>query len=473
MHRIDTNSAQADKFGVGKNGFTEGSPQTGEAATALSGAFFDAVQEEIAGVIEGAGLTLNKDSNYQLWAALHAVFAKLASPALTGTPTAPTASFGTSTTQIATMAALQTAKGAMSGVYSVSGTNTLTATAAGALVYMTGGTTFTTTLPGGSSIALGQTIRIVNYSTVAQAVASAGSDIIYGGAVSGSVSSISLQPGASIILVSRGNGEWDITGGSNAIQYASGLGLVSPALTGTPTAPTATAGTSTTQLATTAFVNNALTTATGRLIAVKTFTASSTYTKTAGTQSIIVEVLGAGAPGGSAVTAGNYQACSGGGAGAFIRGRMTTVPDTVSVTVGAGSAPGTSTGGVSSFGSYLTASGGAAGSVAATTDPNTGCVVGGGAGGDATYDSANVQLILRSRGGAGDIGIVSGVNGAAGNGGDSFLGGGGRGPSTSSNIVGNDGFMGGGSGAVKRVANTDVEAGGVGGNGLVVIYEYA
>ena len=34
--------------------------------------------------------------------------------------------------------------------------------------------------------------------------------------------------------------------------------LASPALTGTPTAPTATAGTATTQVATTAFVSNAL-----------------------------------------------------------------------------------------------------------------------------------------------------------------------------------------------------------------------
>ncbi|WP_315710049.1 phage tail protein [Brenneria uluponensis] len=102
MHRIDTNSAQADKFGVGKNGFTEGNPQTGEAVTALSGAFFDAVQEEISGVIEGAGLTLNKGSNYQLWAALQSVFAKLASPALTGVPTAPTPAQATNSTQIAT-----------------------------------------------------------------------------------------------------------------------------------------------------------------------------------------------------------------------------------------------------------------------------------------------------------------------------------------------------------------------------------
>lgn len=400
--------------------------------------------------------------------------ALFSSPALSGTPTAPTASFGANTTQIATMAAVQAAKGAASGVYSVSSANTLTTAAAGSLVYMTGGTTFITMLPAGSAVALGQNIRLVNYSTVSQTIAGAGADIIYSGSLGGSVSSLSLPPGASIVLLSRGNGEWDITGGSSAIQYASGLGLVSPALSGTPTAPTATAGTNTTQLATTAFVNSALTTVTGRLVAVKTFTASAVYSKTAGTQSIIVEVLGGGAPGGSAVTAGNYQACSGGGAGGFIRGRMTTVPASVSVTVGAGAAPGTSTGGVSSFGSYMSSGGGGAGAIAATGDPNTGCCVGGGAGGTSTYDSTNVQLIMMCRGGAGTAGIVSGVNGVAGNGGDSFLGGGGMGPSTSSNIVGNDGYFGsGGSGAVKRVANTDTEAGGIGGNGLVIVYEYA
>ncbi|EOK6286159.1 hypothetical protein M8806_22220, partial [Escherichia coli] len=28
MHRIDTKTAQKDKFGAGKNGFTRGNPQT-------------------------------------------------------------------------------------------------------------------------------------------------------------------------------------------------------------------------------------------------------------------------------------------------------------------------------------------------------------------------------------------------------------------------------------------------------------
>ena len=39
--------------------------------------------------------------------------------------------------------------------------------------------------------------------------------------------------------------------------------IVSPAMTGTPTAPTAAAGTDTTQIATTAFVKNAVDTAVG------------------------------------------------------------------------------------------------------------------------------------------------------------------------------------------------------------------
>ncbi|MFV9668269.1 hypothetical protein ACNY68_04645 [Pantoea sp. KXB25] len=70
MHRIDTSTAQKDKFGAGKNGFTGGNPQTGELPTALDADFFDSVQEEIARVIESAGLSLDKSNNSQLLAAI-------------------------------------------------------------------------------------------------------------------------------------------------------------------------------------------------------------------------------------------------------------------------------------------------------------------------------------------------------------------------------------------------------------------
>ncbi|EKN4018697.1 tail fiber protein [Yersinia enterocolitica] len=70
MHRIDTPTAQVDKFGAGKNGFTRGNPQTGVPATALDDDYFDAVQEELAGVVEAAGFALNKANRAQLLAAI-------------------------------------------------------------------------------------------------------------------------------------------------------------------------------------------------------------------------------------------------------------------------------------------------------------------------------------------------------------------------------------------------------------------
>ncbi len=73
MHRIDTSTAQVDKFGAGKNGFTGGNPQTGELPTALDADYFDTLQEELAGVIEAAGITLNKATNSQLTAAIKAL----------------------------------------------------------------------------------------------------------------------------------------------------------------------------------------------------------------------------------------------------------------------------------------------------------------------------------------------------------------------------------------------------------------
>lgn len=70
MHRIDTPTAQADKFGPGKNGFTNGDPATGRRATDLNSDMWDAVQEEICAVVEKSGLALNKDQHDQLYQAI-------------------------------------------------------------------------------------------------------------------------------------------------------------------------------------------------------------------------------------------------------------------------------------------------------------------------------------------------------------------------------------------------------------------
>ncbi|EBE8890695.1 hypothetical protein C6Y48_08110 [Salmonella enterica] len=70
MHRIDTPTAQKDKFGQGKNGFTNGDPATGRRATDLNSDMWDAVQEEVCTVIEAAGIPLSKDEHTQLHAAI-------------------------------------------------------------------------------------------------------------------------------------------------------------------------------------------------------------------------------------------------------------------------------------------------------------------------------------------------------------------------------------------------------------------
>lgn len=70
MHRIDTSTALKDKFGAGKNGFTRGNPQTGTPATDLDDDYFDMLQEELVGIIEAAGITLDKAKHDQLRTAL-------------------------------------------------------------------------------------------------------------------------------------------------------------------------------------------------------------------------------------------------------------------------------------------------------------------------------------------------------------------------------------------------------------------
>lgn len=70
MHRIDTPTAQVDKFGLGKNGFTRGNPQTGTPATELDDDYFDMLQEEMATVVESTGVALDKAKHNQLLIAL-------------------------------------------------------------------------------------------------------------------------------------------------------------------------------------------------------------------------------------------------------------------------------------------------------------------------------------------------------------------------------------------------------------------
>ncbi|EDI2365100.1 hypothetical protein QWP49_004079, partial [Salmonella enterica] len=80
MHRIDTKTAQKDKFGAGKNGFIRGNPQTGTPATDLDDDYFDMLQEELCSVVEASGASLEKERHDQLLTALRALLLSRKNP---------------------------------------------------------------------------------------------------------------------------------------------------------------------------------------------------------------------------------------------------------------------------------------------------------------------------------------------------------------------------------------------------------
>jgi hypothetical protein len=171
----------------------------------------------------------------------------------------------------------------------------------------------------------------------------------------------------------------------NALNYTSGTGwscatgfalLASPALTGTPTAPTATAGTNTTQIATTAFVQAA--SGSGRLLNIQVISSSGTYTATAGTNKVFAECVGGGGGGaGTPATNSTTVAVGAGGAsGSYARAYLTSGFSGQTVTIGSGGAGGVgangTAGGQTSFGALLVAPGGGSGQV--VTASNTGYI---------------------------------------------------------------------------------------------------
>ncbi|MCW2454607.1 UNVERIFIED_ORG: hypothetical protein M2414_002346 [Rahnella aquatilis] len=209
----------------------------------------------------------------------------------------------------------------------------------------------------------------------------------------------------------------------------------------------------------------------GRLLNVQIFTSSGTYTPTAGTKSVIVEVQGAGGGGGYArATSTDYMSAgAGGGAGGYGKSRLTSGFSGVPITIGAGGTQGVS-GGSTSFGSLIVAAGGGGG-LNGTDQYASGAVSQyvGASGGSCTGGN-----IINSRGGTGGNTIMT----TAGN----LIGGvGGTSHFTAAavsafggNGVGVNGLLGcGGGGAISSSSPSTSFAGGNGGGGVVFVWEYA
>ena len=85
MRRVaDSRNPAKDKFGPGKNGYQGGNLAAGQTATSPGYEMFDALQEEIAGVIEGVGITLDSTKFNQLYLAIRRIFSKGVTLADTG-----------------------------------------------------------------------------------------------------------------------------------------------------------------------------------------------------------------------------------------------------------------------------------------------------------------------------------------------------------------------------------------------------
>ncbi|MBA7775837.1 hypothetical protein HV157_07785 [Enterobacter sp. RHBSTW-00318] len=223
---------------------------------------------------------------------------------------------------------------------------------------------------------------------------------------------------------------------------------------------------------------------TGRLINAQTFTASGTYTPTAGTKFVIAEVLGGGGGGGSnaATPSAGAAAGAGGASGAYAVCKHTPTGP-VSIVIGAGGAGGVSTaagadgstGGTSSYGA-VSAPGGRGGprGVAFNTFPTGGNVATGSSG-------VTGSVIVGTPGTGGSYGILySDSNATGGGGANSIYGAGGIAITINSGGSGTtqgsdaSGYGSGGGGAVSvHTATAASSRGGNGTPGIVIIWEYA
>lgn len=184
--------------------------------------------------------------------------APIASPTFTGVPAAPTATPATSTTQLATTAFVAAAIAALPAPVSSFNSRTGAVTLLGADVSAAGGALIASPTFTGAPAA--PTPAPGDSSTKLATTAFVAAALAAAG---GGVTSFNTRSGAVTLLTT------DVTGVGGAL-------LASPTFTGTPAAPTATAGTNSTQLATTAFVAAALAAAPGGVSSFNTRTGAIT-----------------------------------------------------------------------------------------------------------------------------------------------------------------------------------------------------
>ena len=221
--------------------------------------------------------------------------------------------------------------------------------------------------------------------------------------------------------------------------------LASPTFTGTPAAPTASVATNTTQLATTAFVQ-----ASQILAAPVIFTSGGTWTPSTTGRAIFVATL-VGGGGGGGVASSSTGGGGGGGGEALTDFYLGNVTGAQTVTIAAAVA-GSTDGNPTSIGALVTAAGGKQGTSGTLTGP-------GGVGGDGSSATPSAGNAYSSAGGGGAATSVGGGRGGPGVQRLGAGGGGGGGPTSAT------GGHGGGSTGGAGGTGTSLGGGGGGGGG--------
>ena len=258
---LSRSSAGLDRLAVGTNGYflkANSATATGlEWGAIPTVSILDDVGDVIITSATSGDILKWNGSNWVNDSALLAAKAPLASPALTGTPSAPTAAVSTNTTQIATTAFVR------AEVSALVGGATATLDTLGEIATALGNdANLSTTLT--SSIALKAPLASPTFTgtvTIPSGASISGFAPLASPTFTGTVSGITAT------MVGLGNVDNTADTAkpvSTAQQTALNLkaDLASPTLTGTPIAPTAAGGTNTTQIATTAFVTTAVSGAT-------------------------------------------------------------------------------------------------------------------------------------------------------------------------------------------------------------------
>jgi len=201
-------------------------------------------------------------------------------------------------------------------------------------------------------------------------------------------------------------------------------------------------------------------------------TGSGTYTPSVGTKAIMVKLVGGGGAGGSADysnCAGTYHVGTGGGAGGYCEGIITTLSSSYSYTVGIGGVPS----------SAICGSGGGAGGAGGTTTFGT-FVANGGGGGYNSYSSYGSSGGSGGTASGGNINITGAVGGyasstsfmVAGYGAPSYFGGGAVARTGNFSLAGYSATSPGSGGGGASSYSGGPYLGGNGAAGIIIIYEY-